>query len=104
MSLLAACGTALVVAVLAGCGSSGPGSSSSSTAVPSLSALRACLQKAGFNGLSSANAGQVTVSVPPQGSATITLEGTPQKAQQQLASANRGAASFGGSLGKNLVV
>ena len=104
MFLLAACGTALAVAALAGCGSSGSSSSSSSTAAPSLSSLRACLQKAGFNRLSSANAGQVTVSVPPQGSATITPEGTPHKAQLELASVNRGAASFGGGLGKNLVV
>jgi hypothetical protein len=104
MLLLAACGTALTVAALAGCGSSGSSGSSSSTAAPSVSSLRACLQKAGFKQLSSANPGQVTVSIPPHGSATISLEGSPQKAQQQLASANRGAASFGGGLGKNLVV
>jgi hypothetical protein len=87
-----------------GCGGSGSSSSSSSTATPSLSSLRSCLQTAGYQRISSANPGQLTVSVPPGGSVTITLEGSPQKAQQELAKANRGAQAFGGSVGKNLVV
>ena len=101
---LLALGVLSALLAVTGCGGSGASSSSKSSTPPSIDALRSCLQGAGFQNINSANPGQLTVSVPPNGSVTITLEGSPQQAEQALARANRGAQAFGGGLGRNLVV
>ena len=96
-----AVGLAIAVGVLAlaSCGGSGSSSSSSSSASGSaqtLAAIKSCLQKAGYKDLSSANPGQVTVSLPSGNAITLTVESSPAAAKKQLASANRGAAAFFG--------
>ena len=102
------CAVAALAFGLTACGGSSSSTSSTSSSIPaaSLTSLKSCLQKAGSNyKLNSANPGQVTVSIPPDGNVTLTIESSPQKAKKDLASANRGAAAFfGPNAPKNIVV